>query len=172
MNRCSPTRSPSVLEGRVVAVRGHHIPFGQGLDLGQRPAGVGRRAHHWRTAGAAAGVRPLSNLQVLPSFPRKRRVRVFAGMIALVGLLLALPAFAQTAPTPAASAHDSRIVFPASVSQGALVFGKVPANSVVEYAGRTLRPTPYGTVVFGVDRREQGPLRLEVLRPEIGRAHV
>ncbi|HEY9540114.1 MAG TPA: M23 family metallopeptidase, partial [Luteimonas sp.] len=87
-------------------------------------------------------------------------------MIALVGLLLALPAFAQTAPTPAASAHDSRIVFPASVSQGALVFGKVPANSVVEYAGRTLRPTPYGTVVFGVDRREQGPLRLEVLRPD------
>src|SRR3546814_3209003 len=82
-----------------------------------RSAGVGRRAHHWRTAGAAAGVRPLSNLQVLPSFPRKRRVRVFAGMIALVGLLLALPAFAQTAPTPAASAHDSRIVFPASVSQ-------------------------------------------------------
>ena len=59
---------------------------------------------------------------------------------------------------------DDRIVFPASVSQGALVFGKVPAGSVVEYAGRTLRPTPYGTVVFGVDRREQGPLRLEVLR--------
>src|SRR3546814_12892714 len=87
-------------------------------------------------------------------------------MIALVGLLLALPAFTQTAPTPAASAHDSRIVFPASVSQGALVFGKVPANSVVAYAGRTLRPTPYGTVVFGVDRREQGPLRLEVLRPD------
>jgi len=59
-----------------------------------------------------------------------------------------------------------RIVFPASVSQGALVFGKVPAGSVVEYAGRTLRPTPYGTVVFGVDRREQGPLRLEVLRAD------
>src|SRR3546814_681319 len=142
------------------------LPFVHRFDLGQRPAGVGRRAHRRRTAGAAAGVRPLSNLQVLPSFPRKRRVRVFAGMMALVGLLLALPAFAQTAPTPAPSAHDSRIVFPASVSQGALVFGKVPANSVVEYAGRTLRPTPYGTVVFGVDRREQGPLRLEVLRPD------
>lgn len=61
---------------------------------------------------------------------------------------------------------DDRIVFPPSVSQGALVFGKVPAGSVVEYAGRQLRPTPYGTVVFGVDRREQGPLRLEVLRPD------
>jgi murein DD-endopeptidase MepM/ murein hydrolase activator NlpD len=63
-------------------------------------------------------------------------------------------------------AGGGRIVFPASVSQGALVFGKVPAGSVVEYAGRTLRPTPYGTVVFGVDRREQGPLRLEVVRAD------
>ncbi len=65
---------------------------------------------------------------------------------------------------------DERIVFPASVSQGALVFGKVPAGSVVRYAGRELRPTPYGTVVFGVDRREQGPLRLEVVRPDGTRA--
>src|SRR3546814_20620177 len=94
-------------------------------------------------------------------------------MMGSCGVLLALPAVAQPTPTPAPSAHDSGIVFPASVSQGALVFGKVPANSVVEYAGRTLRRTPYGTVVFGVDRREQGPLRLEVLRPDgpqIGRA--
>src|SRR3546814_17078744 len=131
------------------------LPFVHRFDLGQRPAGVGRRAHRRRTAGAAAGVRPLSNLQVLPSFPRKRRVRVFAGMIALVGLLLALPAFAQTAPTPAAREHDSRIVFPARVSQGVLVFGQVPGNSVVEYAGRTLRPTHYGPVVIGVGRRAE-----------------
>src|SRR3546814_21199507 len=86
-------------------------------------------------------------------------------MIASVGLLLALPAFAQTAPTPAASAHDSRIVFPASVSLGALGFGRAPANSVVEYTGRTLRPTPYAKVAFGVDRREQCPLRPELQRP-------
>jgi murein DD-endopeptidase MepM/ murein hydrolase activator NlpD len=63
-------------------------------------------------------------------------------------------------------AGDDRIVFPASVSQGALVLGKVPAGSVVRYAGRELRPTPYGTVVFGVDRQEAGPLRLEVLRAD------
>src|SRR5690606_13483912 len=59
-----------------------------------------------------------------------------------------------------------RIVFPDSVSQGALVFGKVPAGSVVEYDGRTLRPTSYGTVVFGVDRREQGPLHAVVVRAD------
>src|SRR5690606_4197342 len=69
-------------------------------------------------------------------------------------------------PASAQDAGDGRIVFPDSVSQGALVFGKVPAGSVVEYAGRTLRPTPYGTVVFGVDRREQGPLRPVVVRAD------
>lgn len=53
--------------------------------------------------------------------------------------------------------------FPASVSQGALVFGKVPAGSRVSYAGRQLRVTGYGTVVFGVGRDEQGPLRVEVV---------
>jgi murein DD-endopeptidase MepM/ murein hydrolase activator NlpD len=66
----------------------------------------------------------------------------------------------------AGAQEDDGIVFPASASQGALVFGKVPAGSVVEYAGRTLRPTPWGTVVFGVDRQERGPLRLEVVRAD------
>lgn len=84
-------------------------------------------------------------------------------MTVWIALFLAAPAIAQ-------EPGDNRIVFPASVSQGALVFGKVPAGSVVEYAGRTLRPTPWGTVVFGVDRREQGPLRLEVLRADGTRA--
>jgi len=85
-----------------------------------------------------------------------RRLQAFACVLALCVAGLA------SAQEPG----DDRIVFPASVSQGALVFGKVPAGSVVEYAGRKLRPTPYGTVVFGVDRREQGPLRLEVLRAD------
>ncbi len=62
--------------------------------------------------------------------------------------------------------RDGGVVFPASASQGALVFGRVPAGSVVHYAGRTLRPTPYGTVVFGVDRQARGPLQLEVVRAD------
>ncbi|WP_165424267.1 M23 family metallopeptidase [Pseudoxanthomonas winnipegensis] len=55
--------------------------------------------------------------------------------------------------------------FPASVSQGALVFGKVAPGSVVRYGGRTLRVSGYGTVVFGVGRNETGPLRVQVGAP-------
>jgi len=72
----------------------------------------------------------------------------------------------ETMQAPSAAAVDQRIVFPVSVSQGALVFGKVPADSVVRYAGRVLRPTPYGTVVFGVGRDERGPVRVDVQRAD------
>ncbi|MFV1847672.1 M23 family peptidase, partial [Stenotrophomonas maltophilia] len=54
----------------------------------------------------------------------------------LIGALLAAPLFS----VPAAQAQDgigslidSRVVFPASASQGALVIGKVPAGSRVQY---------------------------------------
>ncbi len=57
------------------------------------------------------------------------------------------------------------MVFPASVSQGAMVIGKVPPGSTVQYGDRTLRPTPYGSVVFGVGRDERGPLQLTVQPP-------
>jgi hypothetical protein len=48
----------------------------------------------------------------------------------------------DTSQAPAVVADDQRIVFPTAASQGALVFGKVPAGSIVRYAGRVLRPTP------------------------------
>lgn len=85
-----------------------------------------------------------------------RRLRAFA---CVLGLMSAAVATAQ-------DAADTRIAFPASVSQGALVFGKIPAGSQVEYAGRTLRPTPYGTVVFGVERQARGPLHPVVVRAD------
>lgn len=81
-------------------------------------------------------------------------------------LLSALPAIAQAEAPATTRSGDTGVVFPASASQGALVFGKVPAGSVVRYAGRELRPTPYGTVVFGVDRQAFGPLRVEVWRAD------
>lgn len=68
-------------------------------------------------------------------------------------------------PTPAQAASvtaNDRVVFPAQVSQGALVFGKVAPGSQVRYAGRKLRVSPYGTVVFGVGRDETGPLNVLV----------
>ena len=56
-------------------------------------------------------------------------------------------------------------MFPASVPQGALVFGKVPPGSQVRYRERLLRATGYGTVAFGVGRDETGPLKVDVTLP-------
>ena len=47
-----------------------------------------------------------------------------------------------------------------------MVIGKVPQGSVVRYAGRTLRVSGYGSVVFGVGRDEKGPLQVDVQRPD------
>ena len=57
------------------------------------------------------------------------------------GSLLALALLAASLPRPAAAQADDRVVFPASAPQGAMVLGKVPPGSRVEYAGRTLRTT-------------------------------
>jgi len=89
----------------------------------------------------------------------------------LIGALLATPLF--SVPTLHAQDGigrliDSRVVFPASASQGALVIGKVPAGSRVQYAGRQLRVSGYGSVVFGIGRDEKGPLRVQVQRPDGG----
>ncbi|WP_407354599.1 M23 family metallopeptidase [Luteimonas sp. R10] len=80
-------------------------------------------------------------------------------MLALAGILAPGLALAQ-------AAGDDRIVFPASVQQGAMVIGKVPADSRVEYAGRTLRVTGYGSVVLGIGRDAQGPAEIAVTRPD------
>ena len=91
-------------------------------------------------------------------------------LLALVLCAAAAPA-QQRAERPAlpATLHDNAdvlgVVFPALVSQGAMVIGKVPANSVVRHAGRTLRVTGYGSVVFGVGRDEKGPVVVEVQAP-------
>ena len=93
-----------------------------------------------------------------------------AGML-FAGALSALPwalALAQAVPAVAAAPDnvDLRVVFPERVQQGALVLGKVPAGSRVEYGGRELRSTGYGTVVFGVGRDASGPLQVAVTRPD------
>ncbi|WP_240097867.1 M23 family metallopeptidase [Thermomonas flagellata] len=94
-----------------------------------------------------------------------------AARIALA-LLAVLPlagirvwAQAGTGATAAIRETAAGVVFPASVPQGAMVIGKVPAGSTVTYRGRALRPTRYGSVVFGVGRDEPGPLELAVQPP-------
>lgn len=89
---------------------------------------------------------------------------VFLCTFFALATLIAPPLHVQAQTT--AEADAQRIVFPASVSQGALVFGKVPPGSIVEHAGRNLRTTGYGTVVFGVSRNEKGPLTVAVTRPD------
>lgn len=74
------------------------------------------------------------------------------------GLVLAVTLVASGGATAA----DADAVFPREASQGALVLGKVPADSAVRYAGRTLRVTAWGSVVFGIGRDEKGPLRVDI----------
>ena len=98
-------------------------------------------------------------------------------VVALVAALsLAACASTATRPAPqietAPASADKRVVFPASASQGALVFGKVPAGSSVHYGGHPLHPTPYGTVVFGIGRDEPGPVRIDVQRVDGARETV
>ncbi len=94
-----------------------------------------------------------------------------AGALLALGLALA-PAAAGTPQAGAADgAGPARSVFPASASQGALVIGKVAPGSRVSYAGRSLRVSDYGSVVFGIGRDERGPLQLQVQGPD-GRAQT
>ncbi|WP_363796574.1 M23 family metallopeptidase [Lysobacter firmicutimachus] len=86
---------------------------------------------------------------------------VLAACLAATAPSAAAPAPARdTAPAPARA--DTRIVFPEAVQQGAMVIGKVPPGSTVRYAGRSLRSTGYGSVVFGVGRDAAGPLEVQV----------
>jgi murein DD-endopeptidase MepM/ murein hydrolase activator NlpD len=103
----------------------------------------------------------------------RRNGAAFLAAAAILGACCA-SAIAQApshAVAPAASAtpaapHDPRIVFPLAATQGALVIGKVPAHSQVRYAGRVLRATPYGSVVFGLGRDQVGPAIVEVQAPD------
>ncbi|CAE6775677.1 M23 family metallopeptidase [Xanthomonas arboricola] len=86
---------------------------------------------------------------------------------ALFGAWLALAPLSLAAGSVAAQSADAaEVVFPQSASQGALVIGKVPAGSQVQYAGRSLRVSGYGSVVFGIGRDASGPLQVQITRPD------
>ena len=80
---------------------------------------------------------------------------------------------AQTAP-PAEPAIGGGAIparatrLPASASQGAMVIGNTHPAAVVEYAGRTLRVTPYGSFVFGIGRDATGEAVLRIKQPATG----
>ena len=138
--------------------------------LAQRRAGVGRIRFGWQSCRARPAVGPMTFFG--SSFPQKR-----TSMAGMTGIFLCTVAVffasaqqrAETAMPPPPTLRDAvdvlGIVFPASVSQGAMVIGKVPAGSTVRYAGRILRITAYGSVVFGVGRDQSGPLLVSVQAP-------
>ncbi len=93
----------------------------------------------------------------------------------LAGVLMAHAAVAQQpAAQPATSgppiggggaipARATRL--PASAPQGAMVLGNTHPAATVEYAGRTLRVTPYGTFAFGIGRDAAGEAVLRIKQP-------
>ncbi|MES1927072.1 M23 family metallopeptidase [Salinisphaera sp. T31B1] len=99
---------------------------------------------------------------VRPMRPGRRRLSAPWGRplcLAAIGTLL------WTIWTIAAAAGPLAPTFPGAVSQGAMVIGRVAPDSRVVYAGRELRVTDYGTVVFGIGRDAQGPARVQITPP-------
>ena len=96
-------------------------------------------------------------------------------LILLFGLSLAGIAAAQSASTDAKPmvGGDGAIPMratrlPATASQGAMVIGNTHPAAIVEYAGRTLRVTPYGSFVFGIGRDATGEAVLRIKQPATG----
>lgn len=96
-------------------------------------------------------------------------------LILFLGLALAGIASAQSVPTEvkpmiggggAIPMRATRL--PATASQGAMVIGNTHPAAIVEYAGRTLRVTPYGTFVFGIGRDATGDAVLRIRQPATG----
>lgn len=86
---------------------------------------------------------------------------------ALFGVWLILaPAQLFAGRVEAQTDNPADAVFPQHASQGALVIGKVPTGSKIQYAGRTLRVSDDGSVVFGVGRDAIGPLHIQLTRPD------
>ena len=80
----------------------------------------------------------------------------------LFALSFVADAMWSTAPASSSAASAEAAQFPPSVSQGALVIGKVAPGSKVRYADRDLLVGPDGAVVFGVGRDEKGPVNVDV----------
>lgn len=76
------------------------------------------------------------------------------------------PASPEMARPTAQPARSS--VVPTSVAQGGLVIGRTNPGATVEYGGRPLHVTPYGSFVFGVGRDAEGPLAVRITQPGDG----
>ena len=100
--------------------------------------------------------------------------RVTVALLAMVVpyLLSACASGAQAEPpatpggaSPAVAMPSPTSIVPARSPQGGLVIGRTSAGAIVEYDGRQLHVTPYGSFVFGVGRDATGPLLVTITQP-------
>lgn len=85
-----------------------------------------------------------------------RRYRLFWVVALWVSLGGAIPVLAA----------DDSMAFPRSVEQGSMVLGKVPPHSQVRFDGHRLKPTRYGTVVFGIERTAKKAAVVSIRLPD------
>lgn len=90
----------------------------------------------------------------------------------VVLLMAAAGSRAAGSPLPAAGAANGPISaskqvagLPTTAQQGSLIRGKVVPGSRVEYAGRVLRVSPDGSVVFGIGRDATGTAQVRITPP-------
>lgn len=105
-----------------------------------------------------------------------KRERVLTTMMFFIALIIAsTPRVSAAEPAtvaPSTQTATAEFDFPHSVSQGALVIGKVTPGSHVRYADRDLLVSANGDVVFGVGRDEKGPVGVDVRERNGQRDHV
>ncbi|TZF91113.1 M23 family metallopeptidase [Cognatilysobacter lacus] len=94
----------------------------------------------------------------------------FAARIAVLAAAALLPACAvpspHSRPSPLASAvADGAVELPAAGTQGALVIGRAPVGSRVEFTGRTISCAPDGRFVLGIARDATGSLPVRIRLP-------
>ena len=89
-----------------------------------------------------------------------RRTRMPVLLLRLCGLL----ALACLGVSTAQAGVATRL--PETAEQGAMIIGRVAPDATVRYAGRALRVTEYGTVVFGIARDARGPAAVTITHPD------
>jgi hypothetical protein len=99
-----------------------------------------------------------------------RTVALLASLLAVAAAMSAPSALGQaSSPVGSGDAIPARMTrLPTTASQGAMVIGNTHPAATVEYAGRTLRVTPYGSFVFGIGRDATGEVVVRIRQPATG----
>src|SRR5688500_13433168 len=140
---------------RLVAVRGHDVPFAHRRDLGQRRTRMGWREAARRCTRTAIAVRAMN--------------KAIAMAAACVLAACATSTMAQTPQRIGDAAPPVRqTILPTSASQGAMIVGTTHGAATVSLDGRQLRVSPAGVFVFGIGRDARGEAVVSIKQPGTG----